>query len=106
MKEAPSDVDTAGHVVLDIGGAIGAAVVVGPARFEGLELEIRPAHGAWDGTHAVFHCRDTDSGAVVAAVFPQLVEGDWEVRLRDDPDGPTATVKVSGGRASQVAFVD
>jgi hypothetical protein len=106
MREGPSNVSTAGPVVLDIGGAIGAAVVIGPARFEGLELEIRAAHGAWDGTHAMFHSRDTECGAVVAAVFPQLVEGNWELRLRDDPDGPTATVKVLGGRASQVAFLD
>jgi hypothetical protein len=106
MREAPFDLSTAGPVVLDIGGAIGAAAVIGPARFEGLELEIRAAHGTWDGTHAVFHSRDTDGGAVVVAVFPQLVEGDWEVRLRDDPDGPTATVRVFGGRASQAAFSD
>ncbi len=99
-------VSTAGPVVLDIGGAIGAAAVIGPSHLEGMELEIRASHGVWDGAHAVFHCRETDRGSVVAAVFPQLVEGDWEVRLRDDPDGPTATVKVSGGRASQTAFLD
>ena len=105
MEEAPSDVDSTGHVVLDIGEAIGAAVVVGPARLEGLEVEIRVAHGQWDGTHAVFHARHTAAGPVVAAVFPQLVEGDWEVRLRDNPEGPTASVRVFGGRASQVAFL-
>jgi hypothetical protein len=97
-------VSTAGPVVLDIGGGIGAAVVIGPARFEGLELEIRAAQGAWSGAHSVFHSRETDTGAVVAAVFPQLVEGDWEVRLRDDPDGPTATATVFGGRASRISL--
>ena len=96
---------SSGPVVLDIGGTIGAAVIVGRARFEGLELEIRAIQSAWDGTHAVFHSRETATGPVVAAVFPQLVEGDWEVRVRDDRQGPVVGVTVTGGRARQVEFL-
>ena len=102
-REAPRA--AGGPVVLDIGESIGAAVVIGPARFEGMELEIRAVKCAWDGTHAVFHSRDTDTGPVVAAVFPQLAEGDWEVRLRDDRQGRKVGVTVAGGRASRIEFL-
>ena len=95
----------AGCVVLDIGETIGAAIVIGSARFEGLELEIRAVDCDWDGTHSVFHSRETATGPVVAAVFPQLVEGDWEVRLRDDRQGHVDRVTVRGGRASRVDFL-
>ncbi len=40
-----------GAVLLDIGGDVGALVVLMPAELTGEEVEIRPAHGHDDDGH-------------------------------------------------------
>jgi len=83
-------------VVLDIGGGIGAAVVTADPANEGRELEIRRVGTPWSGRHVAFHQRRTAQGQVVAAVFPQLDAGDWEVRVID-AGGPARPLSVRGG---------
>jgi len=92
-----------GSVVLDIGGAWGAAIVHTPPSLDGREIEIRRRGAAWDGTHvAVRPRRMPDGGLVYAALFPELTEGDYEVRVREgEPDGAAAALAVHGGRVSQ-----
>jgi hypothetical protein len=92
-----------GPVVLDIGGDIGAALVIGDDALGGREVEIRRHGRQWDGEHVAFHRRNTDAGAVTAAVFPRLRSGTWEVRLRDAPadDAPPA-FGVTGGQVTHV----
>ena len=80
METAPPTAGP-GSVVLDIGGGFGAAVVRTEPANEGLEVEIRRAGTPWSGRHVAFHRRRTAEGPVVAAVFPQLGAGDWEVRM-------------------------
>jgi hypothetical protein len=104
MTKEAAEAAGPGFVVLNIGGHIGAAVVTAPACLEGREVEIRAVDAPWDGRHVGFHMRLTADGPVTAAVFPQLAQGDWEVRLRYTEKSPVVPVRVVGGRASTVAF--
>jgi hypothetical protein len=91
-----------GSVVLDIGGERGAAIVHAPANLDGFEIEIRRRGAVWDGMHVAVRPRRVPDGVVYAALFPELSEGDYEVRVRGgNPDGPGASLAVEGGRVSQ-----
>jgi hypothetical protein len=89
-----------GSVVLDIGGAVGAAVVVVNASLSGAEIEIRPVGAPWEGRHVAVLERTTVESVVHAAVFGSLPEGHYEVRVRHDPDSAVANFGVSGGRVT------
>lgn len=102
METAPPTAGP-GSVVLDIGGRIGAAVVRTEPANEGRELEIRRVGVPWSGRHVAFHRRRTAEGPVVAAVFPQLGAGDWEVRLIG-VGGPAHPLSVRGGAVTTVQF--
>lgn len=111
-------------MLLDIGGDVGALILTMPATMEGIEIEIRPAHG--DGTphshggpdhqhsHAEGHshhhhphvavvARPTARGPAYTAVFPELVQGSYE--LYEKLGGPVMmTADVAGGRVAQVSW--
>src|SRR5205823_2041790 len=93
-----------GPVVLDIGEGIGAAVVTATASLEGREVEIRAVGDPWDGRHVAFHLRETTDGRVNAAVFPQLAEGDWEIRLRLTEGTPVVPLRIFGSRVTTVLW--
>jgi hypothetical protein len=71
-----------GTVVLDIGGEVGAAVVLAPASLEGTEIEIAGLGLPWDGTHTMIRARAVDPGVVHAGVFDTLRAGRYLVRVR------------------------
>jgi hypothetical protein len=104
MTEKAPEPAGPGSVVLDIGEDTGAAVVTGSLGLDGREVEIRAVNTAWDGHHAAFHVRETVDGQIAAAVFPQLAQGHWEVRLRFTEDSPIVPVAVVGGRVSTAAL--
>jgi hypothetical protein len=104
MTEKAPEPAGPGSVVIDIGESTGAAIVTGPLGLDGREVEIRAVNRAWDGHHAAFHVRETVDGQIAAAVFPQLVQGDWEVRLRFTADSPIVRVAVIGARVSTAAL--
>jgi hypothetical protein len=87
-------------VVVDIGGDVGAAIVSTQAALVGSEIEIRRCDTAWDGTHVAVRERLVSGGVMHAALFPALEYGTYEVRVRDDAEGPVATFTVEGGRVS------
>jgi hypothetical protein len=119
-----------GPVLLDIGGDVGALVVTMPPELEGIEVEIRPAGAAAvghqhdhgrnrdrhdheqppDHEHAGHHlphvaviARRVDSVAVHSLVFPELVEGEYELYQR--PAGPVElAVRISGGEVTEAAW--
>lgn len=98
-----------GSVMLDIGGSMGAAVIHTPSSLDGLEIEIRPEPGAWEGQHVAVRPRRLGGARVVhAAVFPSLPAGDYRLRLRPLPSGgsPEVPVTVHGGRVSEVEWPD
>lgn len=104
MKEETPKVADPGSVVLDIGGDIGAAVVTAPPSLEGHEVEIRACNASWEGQHVAFHMRETAEGQINAAVFPHLVQGRWEIRLRSVKDSLIVPVVVVGGRVTTLAL--
>ncbi len=105
-----------GPVLLDIGGDIGALVVMMPANTAGLEVEIRPS-GATHHDHAHHHDHDAathhphvavvarpgGSGAVHSLVYPGVLEGDYD--LVPIPGGEvTLSVHVEGGVVTEVTW--
>lgn len=81
--------------MLDIGGVIGALVVVtGPDRAD-REIEVQRARLA-ARAHVAVRERHGDGRVRHAAVFPALAEDDYTVWDRGG-DGPLATVRVVGG---------
>ena len=116
-----------GPVLLDIGGDVGALVVVMPPETDGLEVELRPAgataagathphhhhhrehspdhsHDAAAGHAAYPHvgvvARPDGQGVVHSLVYPSVTEGEYE--LYPLPDGPVVmTASVLGGQVTR-----
>ena len=108
--------------MLDIGGDIGALVVTMPSSMAGVEIEIAPegsghaAHGhqhehehGHEHGHAHGHRphvavvnRPTSRGAVPSLVFPELVEGSYQLFDKGE-DAVLLGADIVGG---QVTFLD
>jgi hypothetical protein len=87
-----------GPVVLDIGGDVGAVVILADADLDRAEVEVRRVGAEWDGTHVAVRSRPTTGEPVYAAVFSQLPESEHEFRLRPpEPQGLVHRVQVIGG---------
>lgn len=99
--EAPLGPST-GAVVLDIGGDIGAAVVLTQPSMDEMEIEIRPTGAEWDSTHVAVRKRvQRDRPEVYAAVFPALATGTYDLRIRFASSGTTVQhLKVIGGQVT------
>ena len=93
-----------GPVVLDIGGAVGAAVVTTDASLDGAELEIRWPPLPWDGRHVAVRARPGSASPVFAAVFSGLTSGTYEVRVRGVAKSTVLRVVVRGGEVATVAW--
>jgi hypothetical protein len=111
-----------GAVVLDIGDDIGALVVAMPAAMEGVEVEIRPIgssasahhhHGPGDEhrhdhdhdgdphhPHVAVVARPSAGGRLPSLVFPELVEGEYELYEKGDTV-VRLRVAISGGRVTE-----
>ncbi len=108
MEEHPTGVSRAGTVVLDIGGDVGAAVVVVPTWLGGVEIEIRAEGDAWTEVHTAVRERELPAGgSVQAAVFESLPSGQYQVRVRHgEPGAATAKFAVLGGQVTEVSWTD
>ncbi len=126
MVEAANAFAGQGAVVLDIGGDVGALIVDVPDGMDGVEIEIRPAgtdadsghghaghspadhehiqHAHGHHPHVAVVRRPTPAGPVPSAVFPELVEGDYELYLRTDSD-PVVQLWVSI-RGGEISYAD
>jgi len=103
-----------GPVVLDIGGDVGALVIVAPPSMDGVEIEVRPVgspeptgHHGHHGHHlehvAVLARPLPDGGQVYSAVFGSLTAGTYE--LYERPAGPVRlTVAVTGGAVADAVW--
>lgn len=101
-----------GSVLLDIGGDVGALIVSMPAEMEGVEVEIRPfgapdlpahAHGHGHYPHVEVVLRPTAEGPVPSLVFPELVEGRYELYVKETHD-VELLVDVTGGEVSTAVW--
>jgi hypothetical protein len=100
-RNGPSE----GPVVLDIGGSMGAAVLLTPPELEGLEIEIRRLPAPWDGTHVAVRERPSPGPAIYAAVFGQLHQGAHQLRLRGASSGTKVLdIDVVGGAVSEAMW--
>ncbi len=124
VMTAPAQVENPfagqGSVLLDIGGDVGALVVTMPADMVDVEVEIRPVgsqqhphghghhhdqHHDHDHDHGGHHphvavvARPIPGGAVPSLVFPELVEGSYELYVKTTDD-VRLTVSVAGGEVS------
>jgi hypothetical protein len=92
---------SAGTVVLDLGGGIGALILDTPAELAGLEIEISPARGGASGrrTHSMVRERRTGAGTHYAAVYPDLAAGDYTIWR--DADTPAGTITIDSGQVTR-----
>jgi hypothetical protein len=122
-----------GSVLLDIGGDVGALVVIMPPAMEGVEVEINRIdvdlrdhgdhhehdhdgpheHEHDDGGRHVHHephrphvavvARPVEAGVIHSLVFPELAEGRYELYRR--PAEPVElTVSVRGGEVTEATW--
>ena len=94
-----------GSVLLDIGGDVGALVVLMPPGLDGAEVEARRAAPSTAGTvhhpHVEVVHRPVGGGSQPSLVFPDLVEGDYGLGLKAD-DEVCLTARVRGGQVTTV----
>jgi hypothetical protein len=88
-------------LVLDIGGDIGALVIVAGADLAEQEIEISPGNDALTPrSHNVVHARRGGDRVAYTAVFPSVPAGEYTVWHRDG--SPHATVTIHGGQVTQL----
>jgi hypothetical protein len=87
-------------LVLDIGGDVGALVLVAGPDLAEQEIEISPGTDpATPRSHNVVHARHWPGGVGHTAVFPSVAAGDYTVWRGDGT--PYATVTIQGGQVTQ-----
>ena len=105
-----------GSVMLDIGGDVGALVVSMPLAMVGVEIEIEPVggaapehdhahehgHGHGHRPHVAVVDRPVTDGHQHSLVFPDLVEGSYEL-FDKGQDTVLLTAEIIGG---QVTFLE
>lgn len=82
--------------ILDIGGDVGALIVYLPRLTATGELDVQPT-GQPEGR---FHTGVHERGGAWVAIFPEMVEGAYE--LLDDHGAQLATVTVTGGEVREL----
>lgn len=103
-----------GAVLLDIGGEVGALVVEMPEQMVGTEVEIRPlrriavhTHGPHGHVghehlaHVAVVRRPVAGGAVPSLVFPELIDGGYELFSKGHPEAVVLRVDVVGGEVTK-----
>ena len=90
---------TAGSVVIDVGGDVGALVLYVSAAQLGREIEVSTVGSAGHRTHAAVRERHVASGSRYCVVYTGLTAGDYTVW--SDSDTPAGTVTVVGGRVTE-----
>ncbi len=97
---ATNHVVRGGPPVLDIGGDIGAMVVLMDPSTAGTELFLRSEHDPPIDIHTGVWTRPLGSGESTAAVFPELVEGTYWVL--DASGNATQRVGITGGALAEL----
>lgn len=113
-----------GAVLLDIGGDVGALVVITPADMVEVEVEIRPVGaplhavdhdhpgaghhhdhpGAGHHPHVAVVERPVEEGGTIPClVYPELVEGRYELYVKETTE-VRLTVEVTGGEVTTAAW--
>jgi hypothetical protein len=95
-----------GSVLLDIGGDVGALVVVAPDTMVGCEVEIAPEGESFQHVHrphvAVVR-RPVAGGAVASLVFPEVASGRYALAEKGTDD-VRLLVEVHGGEVTSARW--
>jgi hypothetical protein len=91
-------------VVLDIGGDVGALIIVTPARMAGKEIHVSPLHDPAGRTHALVRERRLGPASCHAAVYPALPAGDYTIWR--NAGSPAGTVRIDGGAATSYRWAE
>ncbi|MGI8761392.1 MAG: phospholipase [Jatrophihabitantaceae bacterium] len=89
-----------GTVVLDIGGDVGALILLAPETMAGDEIEISPVGSEGQRTHVAIRERRGAGGVRYAAIYPALHAGEYT--LWDLAGKPADTVRIVGGEVTQI----
>jgi hypothetical protein len=96
-EAAPANVDRA---VLDIGGDVGALILItGPERL-GHEIEVSPIHTPGARVHTAIHERRVGARVIYAGLYPGLAAGTY--RIWTDEPGVRDRVTIVGGEVAEV----
>jgi hypothetical protein len=100
VTEHHHEADFEQGVMVDVGPGIGALVIYTGHELRGQEIEIGPAGDDAQQTHTDVLLRRTANGAVCAAVFGSLAEGEYRLWHPSRP-GPE-TAQIVSGRVTEV----
>ena len=98
MTESNPGPSGPGTVLLDIGGEIGALIIITAAAMAGEEIHISPVRDPAGRTHAVVRERRLGPASSYAAVYPALPAGEYTIWR--DAGRPAGTVRIEGGAAT------
>ena len=104
MAETSPGPSGPGSVVLDIGGDVGALIIVTPARMAGEEIHVSPLHDPPGRTHALVRERRLGPASCHAAVYPALPAGDYTIWR--NAGSPAGTVRIDGGAATSYRWAE
>jgi hypothetical protein len=93
-----------GTVVLELGSGAGALVLHTPAELNGAEIEISSTGSGGRRTHSQVRPRRVPGGTQYAAVYPDLLPGDYVVWR--DHGTPALTVTVTAASATVARLAD
>ncbi|QMU77198.1 phospholipase [Streptacidiphilus sp. PB12-B1b] len=88
-------------VLVDIGGDVGALVILTPPDLTGTEIALSPVDDGAARTHAAVQERSGPGAAMHAAVFPSLAAGAYTVW---DALSPIVQVTITGGQVTRVLW--
>lgn len=91
-----------GAVVVDIGGDVGALVLLTGGDLAGAEVEVSPADRPDRRTHVAVLARPTRDTVRHAAVFPALPAGSYLLWPPGSEARPLGPVSVVGGHVTEV----
>ena len=79
MTESSPGPSGPGSVLLDIGGDVGALIIITPAAMAGEEIHVSPVRDPAGRTHAVVRERRLGPASSHAAVYPALPAGEYTI---------------------------
>jgi hypothetical protein len=88
------------HLVLDIGGDIGALILYTNADRCNDEIEISPKGSDSHRQHNQVHERSFNGTSVFSAVYPELPAGTYDIW--QDDETRAGTVEIVGGKVAEV----
>jgi hypothetical protein len=104
MAETSPGPSGPGSVLLDIGGDVGALIIITPARMAGEEIHISPLHDPAGRTHALVRERRLGPASCHAAVYPALAAGNYTIWRHAGT--PAGTVRIDGGAAASYRWAE